>query len=85
MNITPTPEHCESCGSEDYEDLNCGDQGYTACCNEGTCNGQGLRRFATAADYDFATPRAGEVRACCSHRADVEATRLGLVVTHRID
>lgn len=26
--------HCESCGSTDYEDLHCGDQGYTACCNE---------------------------------------------------
>jgi len=26
--------HCESCGSTDYEDVHCGDQGYTACCNE---------------------------------------------------
>lgn len=26
--------HCEQCGSTDYEDLHCGDQGYTACCNE---------------------------------------------------
>jgi hypothetical protein len=27
-------QHCENCGSTDYEDLFCGDQGYTACCNE---------------------------------------------------
>lgn len=26
--------HCENCGSTDYEDVNLGDQGYTACCNE---------------------------------------------------
>jgi hypothetical protein len=26
--------HCENCGSTDYEDLETGDQGYTACCNE---------------------------------------------------
>jgi len=26
--------HCQNCGSTDYEDLNTGDQGYTACCNE---------------------------------------------------
>lgn len=26
--------HCESCGSTDLEDLETGDQGYTACCNE---------------------------------------------------
>lgn len=26
--------HCQLCGSTDYEDLNAGDQGYTACCNE---------------------------------------------------
>jgi hypothetical protein len=26
--------HCENCGSTDYEDLNTGDQGYSACCNE---------------------------------------------------
>ena len=27
-------EHCQNCGSTDYEDLHLGDQGYTACCNE---------------------------------------------------
>ena len=26
--------HCENCGSTDYESINCGDQGYSACCNE---------------------------------------------------
>jgi uncharacterized OB-fold protein len=26
--------HCEQCGSTDYEDVELGDQGYTACCNE---------------------------------------------------
>jgi hypothetical protein len=35
--------HCESCGSTDYEDLNCGDQGYTACCNELTTDRAGCR------------------------------------------
>lgn len=33
--MTPkTGWHCESCGSEDYEDIMFGDQGYSACCNE---------------------------------------------------
>jgi hypothetical protein len=27
-------EHCENCGSTDYEDLHTGDDGYSACCNE---------------------------------------------------
>lgn len=35
MNET---RHCESCGSRDYEDINLGDQGYTACCNELVCD-----------------------------------------------
>lgn len=26
--------HCQQCGSTDLEDLDYGDQGYTACCNE---------------------------------------------------
>jgi len=26
--------HCEACASTDREDLETGDQGYTACCNE---------------------------------------------------
>lgn len=40
MNDRPTGgctidgPHCENCGSTDYEDVNLGDQGYTACCNE---------------------------------------------------
>ena len=36
-------EHCESCGSTDYEDLHCGDQGYTACCNELVTSQAGCR------------------------------------------
>lgn len=36
-------DHCSSCGSTAWEDLETGDQGYTACCNEpvvhGICNG----------------------------------------------
>jgi hypothetical protein len=27
-------DHCQACGSTDSENLNNGDQGYTACCNE---------------------------------------------------
>ena len=26
--------HCQQCGRTDYESLETGDQGYTACCNE---------------------------------------------------
>lgn len=26
--------HCENCGSTSIEDLDYGDEGYTACCNE---------------------------------------------------
>lgn len=26
--------HCENCGASDYESVNLGDSGYTACCNE---------------------------------------------------
>lgn len=26
--------HCQQCGTTDYESLETGDQGYTACCNE---------------------------------------------------
>jgi hypothetical protein len=26
--------HCEQCGSTDGEDTRCGEQGYSACCNE---------------------------------------------------
>lgn len=33
-NCTINSTHCENCGSTDYEDVHCGDQGYTACCNE---------------------------------------------------
>jgi hypothetical protein len=31
---TVNETHCENCGSTDYEDTSCGDQGYSACCNE---------------------------------------------------
>jgi len=34
MGCTETYPHCENCGSVDYEDVNLGDDGYTACCNE---------------------------------------------------
>lgn len=27
-------DHCQQCGSTDWQDLNDGDQGYTGCCNE---------------------------------------------------
>lgn len=33
-HCTINEPHCENCGSTDYEDLHCGDQGYSACCNE---------------------------------------------------
>ena len=33
MQIISQP-HCQQCGRTDYEAINCGDQGYTACCNE---------------------------------------------------
>jgi hypothetical protein len=31
---TITGTHCENCGATDYESINLGDQGYSACCNE---------------------------------------------------
>lgn len=31
---TITASHCENCGSTDYDSVNNGDQGYSACCNE---------------------------------------------------
>jgi hypothetical protein len=34
MKCTTLPLHCENCGSTDYEDVELGDDGYTACCNE---------------------------------------------------
>jgi hypothetical protein len=32
--VRESQDHCQSCGSTNYEDLHGGDQGYTACCNE---------------------------------------------------
>jgi hypothetical protein len=40
---TETDRHCENCGSTDYEDVNLGDQGYTACCNELTATSRSCR------------------------------------------
>jgi hypothetical protein len=33
--------HCSSCGTTDYEALETGDQGYTACCNKRACQAIG--------------------------------------------
>jgi len=70
-------EHCENCGSTDYEDLHTGDQGYTACCNELACNG-GTASSWTAGILHRNTSRTvlGSVRACCPGVADQEAKKL---------
>lgn len=39
-------EHCENCGSREFEDLYLGDQGYTACCNEPVCHYDNCTREA---------------------------------------
>lgn len=56
-----TERHCESCGSTDTENLDHGDQGYTACCNELVCHGMERDRFGIATDF---------MVACCWAKAD---------------
>lgn len=43
MSCKTTERHCENCGSTDYEDVHCGDQGYSACCNELVVDGRDCR------------------------------------------
>jgi hypothetical protein len=57
MACKTSERHCENCGSTDYEDINLGDQGYTACCNElatdgRSCNGGHERETAAQAEID---------------------------------
>lgn len=52
--------HCESCGSTDHQDLEDGDQGYTACCNELVCHGGPTSRYGTSER---------NVTACCWAKA----------------
>lgn len=65
-----TQRHCENCGSTDREDLDYGDQGYTACCNELVCYGDSLDTWG---NDDV------KVRACCGHFADEQLRK------HNID
>jgi len=49
--------HCESCGKENPRT----DDGYTTCCNQPVCYGDG--------EYEW-TDGQNEVSACCVHVAD---------------
>ena len=60
-----TETHCELCGSFDYEDLYTGDQGYTACCNEPTCDGGSLTTWTWE---EMSTDNKGTIETCCSAR-----------------
>lgn len=82
-------EHCENCGATDYESLQPGDQGYTACCDELICVGDtgfGLSEFATTPDIGTLERVISEetVWACCGAIADEKAKKLGLEVAHQI-
>lgn len=57
--------HCELCGTFDYESLNTGDQGYTACCNEPQCDGRDMIKWAWT---DLSNNTSGTIDACCSAR-----------------
>lgn len=68
--IPATATHCELCGSFDIEDLETGDQGYTACCNEPTCDGRSMTMW-TWVDHSepiTSTKRTGTIQTCCSAR-----------------
>lgn len=79
--------HCELCGNTDPDDLDTGHisslQGYSACCNEGVCNGpeyDGTRRWHLGQILPDNTHdrSGGTIEACCSFRADELAERQGL-------
>jgi hypothetical protein len=71
----PVP-HCQQCGSTDREDLEEGDQGYSACCNEivvwgGDCR-EGLcshGAWGEPATYPVKRTRDGDVARWRSHLA----------------
>jgi len=44
--------HCEQCGSTDPEDVNDGDQGYSACCNEIVTDARWCRGHHLEDGYD---------------------------------
>ena len=55
-----TAAHCENCGSTDAQDLDSSD-GYTACCNENTCSGNGRSRYGIPSNFQTA---------CCWAKAE---------------
>lgn len=61
-NHTIDRPHCSSCAATDHESVNCGDEGYSQCCNKRICHGG-------AADGRYGTPE-HNVLACCWGGAD---------------
>lgn len=55
-NCTINARHCENCGSTSIEDLDYGDQGYTACCNELVTDQRSCRDHHGEADFFAAQP-----------------------------
>lgn len=74
--------HCELCGTFDLESLTTGDQGYTACCNEPTCDGSTPIAWAWTDHSEpiTSTKRAGVIMSCCSARISLPHDMI--TVTH---
>jgi len=70
MDMATSTHHCESCGSTSAEDIdNLFDtEGYTRCCNELVCDGQGRDTFGTDTE---------NIRACCWAKANAEGITVG--------
>lgn len=63
--------HCSGCGSQNPQV----EDGYTECCNEWVCDGQGADRWVTGT----MEPRkeTGVLSACCAAMADRKAAQQG--------
>lgn len=80
--IPASETHCELCGTFDYESLETGDQGYTACCNEPQCDGRSRTMWAWTDHSEpiTSTKRAGTIESCCSSRISLPHDMI--TVTH---
>lgn len=72
--------HCENCGSTDREDLETGDQGYTACCNELACYGDASGFVAVVEEGNLGRREivATVSGACCSASVDQALAAAGI-------
>jgi hypothetical protein len=63
-------EHCSGCGVDDPATQGGVNSDYTACCNEGVCDGEsGVVEWSIGPADSPASEPAGTVRACCAPRA----------------